>query len=343
MDLTTLRKKAREELKGFCRVCPVCDGRACAGEVPGMGGSGTGAAFAANLEALRRVRLHMRALHDVKTADTSTTLFGRSLALPVLAAPMTGVVYNMGGKLSEAEFIRVIMEGSAAAGTLGMSGDGADPAMFDSGLAAITTQGGLGISVVKPRGQEAVRERLAQAEAAGAVAVGMDIDGAGLITMALKGQPVSPKTPAELAELVGATKLPFLVKGIMTPDEAEIAVAAGAAGIVVSNHGGRILDHTPGAAEVLPAIARAVRGRAVVLADGGVRTGVDVLKYLALGADAVLIGRPLVVGVFGGGAEGVALLLRKLQAELTSAMLLTGTASVRAVSPRILCGEEGML
>ncbi|MGD9608124.1 MAG: alpha-hydroxy-acid oxidizing protein, partial [Desulfovibrionaceae bacterium] len=87
MDLTTLRKKAREELKGFCRVCPVCDGRACAGEVPGMGGSGTGAAFAANLDALRRVRLHMRALHDVKTADTSTTLFGRSLALPVLAAP----------------------------------------------------------------------------------------------------------------------------------------------------------------------------------------------------------------------------------------------------------------
>ena len=114
----------------------------------------------------------------------------------------------------------------------------------------------------------------------------------------------------------------------MTPDEAEIAVAAGAAGIVVSNHGGRILDHTPGAAEVLPAIARAVRGRAVVLADGGVRTGVDVLKYLALGADAVLIGRPLVVGAFGGGAEGVALLLRKLQAELTSAMPFTALLTV---------------
>ena len=192
--------------------------------------------------------------------------------------------------------------------------------MFDSGLAAIKAQGGHGIPVVKPRGQEAVRERLAQAEAAGAVAVGMDVDGAGLITMALKGQPVSPKTADELAECIGATKLPFIVKGIMTPEEAEIAVAAGAAAIVVSNHGGRVLDHTPGAAEVLPAIARAVKGRTVILADGGVRSGADVLKYLALGADAVLIGRPLVVGAFGGGAEGVALLLNKLQSELISAM-----------------------
>lgn len=337
MDLMTLRKKAREELKGFCRVCPVCDGRACAGEVPGMGGSGTGTAFSANLEALRAVRLAMRTLHPVKTADTACSLFGRTLSMPVLAAPMTGVVYNMGGKLSEAAFIRCIMEGSAAAGTLGLSGDGADPAMFDSGLAAIAAQKGLGIPVVKPRGQEAVRERLRQAEAAGAVAVGMDVDGAGLITMALKGQPVSPKTPAELAELIGATTLPFVVKGIMTPDEAETAVAAGAAAIVVSNHGGRVLDHTPGAAEVLPDIVRAVKGRTVILADGGVRSGADVLKYLALGADAVLVGRPLVVGAFGNGAEGVAFLLRKLQSELISAMLLTGTASVRQVSPRILC------
>jgi isopentenyl diphosphate isomerase/L-lactate dehydrogenase-like FMN-dependent dehydrogenase len=122
----------------------------------------------------------------------------------------------------------------------------------------------------------------------------------------------------------------------MTPDEATLAFDAGAAGIVVSNHGGRVLDHTPGAAEVLPAIAQAVRGRGVILADGGVRSGADVLKYLALGADAVLVGRPLVVGAFGGGTEGVTFLLQKLRAELAAAMLLTGTASVRQVSAAIL-------
>jgi len=337
MDLMTLRKKAKEELKGYCRVCPVCNGRACAGEAPGMGGMGTGQAFEANLEALDAYRLNMRTLHAVKAADTTLPLFGRELSMPILAAPMTGVLYNMGGKLSEAAFIRMIVEGAQHAGTIGMSGDGADPALYESGLDAIKASKGHGIPVIKPRGQEAIKALLAKTEAAGAVAVGMDVDGAGLAVMALKGQPVSPKTPEELRELIGATKLPFLVKGIMTPDEAELAFDAGAAAIVVSNHGGRVLDHTPGAAEVLPGIARAVKGRGVILADGGVRSGVDVLKYLALGADAVLIGRPLIVGAFGGGAEGVTFLLQKLRNELAAAMLLTGTASVREVSPHILC------
>ncbi len=336
MDLNALRKKAKEELKGFCRVCPVCDGRACAGEAPGMGGMGTGSSFGANLSALRACRLNMRTLHEVKTADTATTLFGQELSMPILAAPMTGVLYNMGGKLSEEAFIRMIIDGAVAAGTIGMSGDGADPAMYASGLDAIRAAGGRGIPFIKPRAQEVVKELLDRAAEAGAVAAGVDVDGAGLLVMALKGQPVSPKTPGELRELIAATTLPFVVKGIMTPDEAVMAFDAGAAGIVVSNHGGRVLDHAPGAAEVLPEIAAAVRGRGAILADGGVRSGADVLKYLALGADAVLVGRPLVVGAFGGGAEGVAFLLQKLKNELTAAMLLTGTASVRAVSPRIL-------
>ncbi|MHC1789217.1 alpha-hydroxy-acid oxidizing protein [Solidesulfovibrio sp.] len=336
MDIATLRKTAREALKGYCRVCPVCDGRLCAGEAPGMGGMGTGSAFGVNLEALRAWRLNMRTLHGVKTADTGLTLFGRRLSMPILAAPMTGVAYNMGGRLSEAEFIRRIIDGAAAAGTMGASGDGADPAMFDSGLAAIAAREGHGIPFIKPRSQEAVMTMLSRAGQAGAAAVGMDVDGAGLAVMALKGQPVSPKTPDELADCASATPLPFIVKGVMTPDEAEIAFAAGAAAIVVSNHGGRVLDHTPGAAEVLPAIARAVAGKGVILADGGVRSGADVLKYLALGADAVLVGRPLVVGAFGGGAEGVTMLLEKMRAELAAAMLLTGTATVTDVSPRIL-------
>jgi len=340
MDLATLRKKAREELKGFCRVCPVCDGRACAGEAPGMGGTGTGLAFGANLDALRAHRLNMRTLHAVRTADTTLTLFGRELAMPILAAPLTGVLYNMGGRLSEGEFIDRIVAGAAAAGSLGMTGDGADPAMFDNGLAAIKACPVGGIPFIKPRAQEAIRDMLARAEASGAVAAGVDVDGAGLAVMALKGQPVSPKTPEELADCAKATSLPFVVKGVMTPDEAELAFAAGAAAIVVSNHGGRVLDHTPGAAEALPAIARAVRGRGVILADGGVRSGADVLKYLALGADAVLVGRPLVVGAFGGGAEGVAFLLQRMRAELAAAMLLTGTASVRDVSPGILAPKS---
>jgi isopentenyl diphosphate isomerase/L-lactate dehydrogenase-like FMN-dependent dehydrogenase len=336
MDIVTMRNSAREALKGFCRVCPVCDGRACSGEVPGMGGTGTGAAFKDNLEALRRYRLNLRTLHAVKAVDTTVEFFGKTLSMPILAAPMAGTTYNMGGKLSEAAFISSVISGAKDAGTFGMCGDGADAGMYESGLAAIAAVGGFGAAILKPRAQAEIITRIRMAEEAHALAVGMDVDGAGLVTMALKGQPVGPKTPEELAEVIGATPLPFIVKGVMTADEALVAAEAGAAAIVVSNHGGRVLDHTPGTAEVLPGIAAKVKGKTLVLVDGGVRSGADVLKMLALGADAVLIGRPLVVGAFGGGAEGVAFILNKLKAELTSAMLLTGTASVRAVSPDIL-------
>ncbi len=336
MDITALRKKAREDMKGFCRVCPVCDGRSCAGEVPGMGGAGSGASFFANMEALKDWRLTMRTIHTVKKADTSLTLFGHELSMPILAAPMTGVAYNMGGKLSEQDFIDAIVTGSIKAGTLGMTGDGADSAMYESGLKAISGNGGAGAAFIKPREQDQVLARLRQAEDAKAWAVGMDVDGAGLITMALKGQPVGPKTFVELKEIIDSTALPFIVKGIMSPDEALLAAGAGAAAIVVSNHGGRVLDHTPGVAEVLPEIAAKLKGRTVILADGGVRSGADVLKLLALGADAVLVGRPMAVGAFGGGADGVAALLGKMRSELVSAMLLTGTANVREVSRDIL-------
>ncbi|MBM7855035.1 isopentenyl diphosphate isomerase/L-lactate dehydrogenase-like FMN-dependent dehydrogenase [Desulfohalotomaculum tongense] len=336
MDLKSIREEARKKLKGYCRVCPVCDGRACAGEVPGMGGTGTGTAFRANLEALSRYRLNMRTIHNAKEVNTTCRLFGMDLDTPVLAAPMTGTTYNMGGALSEKEFISMIVSGSHRAGSIGLTGDGADPAMYDSGIEAVAAERGWGIPIIKPRAQQEIINRIRTAEKAGAAAVGVDIDGAGLVTMALKGQPVGPKTKEEIRELVSATELPFILKGIMTVDEAEIAAEAGCAAIVVSNHGGRILDHTPGAAEVLPAIVKAVGDKLTILADGGVRSGVDVIKLLALGADAVLVGRPLVVGAFGGGAEGVKLIIDQYTNELKQAMILTGTSSLSAISDKII-------
>lgn len=336
MDLKTLQKKAREKLQGCCRVCPVCDGRACAGEVPGMGGVGTGRGFMANVDALARYRFHMRTIHDVRTPDTSFELWGEKLSIPILAAPMTGTPYNMGGKITEQEFIEEIVTGSLMVGTLSMTGDGADPAMYESGLKSGATHKRKTIAIIKPRAQGEIIKYIHRAEASGVLAVGMDIDGAGLVTMAMKGQPVSPKTFEEVKEVVSATGLPFILKGIMTPEEAEMAVEAKAAAIVVSNHGGRVLDFTPGTAEVLPKIVDRVRGKITIFADGGVRTGPDVLKLLALGADAVLVGRPLAIGAFGNGREGVALLLNKIKSELVQAMLLTGTADVKKVSKDIL-------
>lgn len=327
MDYKTIRSNARGRLKGYCRVCSVCDGRVCAGEVPDMGGTGTGNSFKANYRALEAVRLAMRTLHGVTEVDTRTTCFGLELASPIQVAPMTGVSYNMGGDMSEEEFAQSVVYGAESAKSLAWTGDGADPTMFDSGLAAIAANGGRGVPIIKPRSQDEVIARIRRAEKAGAVAVGMDVDGAGLVTMAQFGQPVGPKNADEIKDLVAATSLPFILKGIMTPDEADIAVRAGCAAIVVSNHGGRVLDHTPGVAEVLPEIAKAVAGKLTIFADGAVRSGSDALKLLALGADAVLVGRPIITGAFGGGTEGVTTILEKMRVELVQAMLLTGIAT----------------
>lgn len=152
-------------------------------------------------------------------------------------------------------------------------------------------------------------------------------------------QKVGPKTPAELAEIKEKAKIPFIVKGIMTAEDARECVRAGVDGIVVSHHGGRALDSLPGTAEVLPEIAQAVRGKLTVLVDGGIRSGSDILKMLALGADGVLIGRPTAIGAVGGGAEGVQFVLEKFIAELKTAMILTGTAKVTYVAPEILRGQ----
>lgn len=336
MDMKTIRQNAREKLKGFCRVCPICDGRACAGEVPGMGGSGTGSSFKNNVSALAGYRLNLRTLHAAKNPDTQLSLFGQTLATPILGAPITGNTYNMGGALTEEEWAQSLVEGCLEAGTLGCTGDGADPAMYDSGVQALKIVNGKGIAFIKPREQAEVLKYLQRAEEAGALAVGMDVDGAGLITMALQGQPVGPKTKEELKEIIAGTSLPFILKGIMTVEEAELAVEVGAKAIVVSNHGGRVLDHTPGTAEVLREIAAAVQNRLTVIVDGGIRSGVDVLKMLALGADAVLIGRPLVTAAYGGGTEGVSLAIKTMTNELKQALILTGCATLADINEDVL-------
>ncbi|MGB9977283.1 alpha-hydroxy-acid oxidizing protein [Thermovenabulum sp.] len=336
MNLEELRSVAKENLKGFCRVCSFCDGKACRGEVPGMGGVGTGSSFIANIDALSNIKLNLRTIHNAKDPDICIELFGKKLSMPILAAPITGTSYNMGAKISEEDFIQMVISGSKEAGTIGMCGDGGNPVFYESGLKAIKEENGEGIAIIKPRENSEIIERAKKAEEIGAIAVGVDIDGAGLITMALMGQPVGPKTKQELKEIISKINIPFILKGIMTVDEAQMAVEVGAKAIVVSNHGGRILDYTPGVAEVLPNIAKKVKGKITIFADGGVRSGVDVLKYLALGADAVLVGRPVIIGAFGGGKEGVKFILEKIAKELKQAMILTGCNDIQSVDEKII-------
>jgi isopentenyl diphosphate isomerase/L-lactate dehydrogenase-like FMN-dependent dehydrogenase len=333
------RDKAREMMKGYCRVCRVCDGKACAGEVPGMGGLGTAASFRNNVTALAQMRLNMRLVHDVVEPDTSVSLLGLDLAMPVLAAPIGGVSFNMGGGVSEEDYIDAVVGGCKAAGVIGCTGDGVPPVIHESGFAAISGHGGHGIPFIKPWEGAELDEKLDKARATGCAIFGMDVDAAGLITLRQMGRPVSPKTPEELGQIIEKVHgwgAKFILKGVMTPDEALLAARVGADAIVVSNHGGRVLDHTPGTAEVLPMVAVAVKGKLAILVDGGVRDGADVLKMAALGADAVMIGRPISVAAVGGLQDGVEKYLAALRSQLVQAMVMTGSAKMASVTSRVL-------
>lgn len=336
MELKDIKEVAREKMKGFCALCRECNGVYCAGKVPGMGGTGTGESFKHSAIQLKKRKLVMRTIHGVKEPQTETVLFGEKLSFPVIGAPITGTKFNMGGGVTEEEYCNDVIKGAISAGTLSMIGDTGDPTAYDFGLKAIREAGGKGIAIIKPRENSEIIKRIKMAEEAGAVAVGIDIDGAGLITMKLFGQPVSPKTYEELKELVESTKLPFIVKGILCSEEAELCAKAGVAAIVVSNHGGRILNETIAPIDVLEEIVAKVGDKMVVLADGSVREGVDVLKYLALGAKGVLLGRPMIWGSIGGREKGVEVIMNTLKNQLIQGMILTGVQNVNCVEKRVI-------
>jgi len=336
MDFNEVKLAAREKFQGSCRVCPVCNGVACTGEVPGMGGVGTGITFRNNVTALAGYRFNLHTVHDINEPKMSCSLFGLDLAIPVIAAPIGGLSFNIKGALSEDAFVTSVVDGCYRFGTIAMTSDSPDPAGFESGLRAIKSSKGWGIPIIKPRETGTFITMAQRAADAGALAFGMDIDAAALINMTNVGQPVGPKTVIELTKIKQMTTIPFIVKGIMTRHDAEACYAAGVDAIVISNHGGRALDHVPGTAEVLPGIVETVKGKMTILVDGGVRSGADVLKMLALGADAVLMGRPFAIGAVGGLAQGVELLLSKLAGELRAAMVLTGTADIANASPDII-------
>ncbi|MGL5347460.1 MAG: alpha-hydroxy-acid oxidizing protein [Peptostreptococcaceae bacterium] len=336
MNYSEILQSARENFNGSCKVCKVCNGVVCAGQVPGMGGKGSGSAFTENSKSLEKVKLNMRVIHNVTNPDMSIELFGKNMSAPIFAAPVTGTTLNMGGKISEREYITPVVEGCINEGVYAMVGDTAVDSFLIENLSVLKENDGQGIVFIKPWENENIISKIRLAEEAGAFAVGVDIDACGLVTLSLHGKPVVPKNLQAIKELKQSTKLPFILKGIMTVEDAIMAAEAGVDAIVVSNHGGRVLDCTPGAAEVLPKIAEAVKDKVTILVDGGIRTGVDVLKMIGLGADAVLIGRPFVTASFGGKTEGVGSYIKKLKDELSSTMILTGCQTIKDIDTKVI-------
>lgn len=324
-------QQARGQM-GPCKACPVCDGKGCRGTIPGPGAKGIGDTAIRNYNAWQAVRLNMDTICASGQPDTRCSLLGQQFSLPVFAGPVGAVQLHYGQKYNDIDYNDILVPACREAGILAFTGDGADPAVMVAACGAVKQCGGFGIPTVKPWDAATIAEKMALVRDARALAVAMDIDAAGLPFLKNHVPPAGSKTVAELREIIAVAGVPFLIKGIMTVRGAQKALEAGAAGIVVSNHGGRVLDGTPATAEVLPEIAAAVGGRALVLVDGGIRTGLDVFRALALGADAVLIARPFVTAVYGAGADGVRAYVAQLQAELADAMSMCGARSLADIS-----------
>ena len=324
--------QARGQMGPYCKACAVCNGQACRNTMPGPGAKGLGTGFIRNYDAWQKVLLNMDTIGESVVPDTGFDLFGLHFALPVFAGPVGAMRAHYGEKHDELSYNRLLVGGACAAGIAAFTGDGTDPALFKAGLDAIQHNGGRGIPTVKPWDMETVHAKLKAAAASGVFAIAMDIDAAGLPHLQGRTPPAGRKTVAQLREIVEAAGVPFILKGIMTVKGAEKAMDAGVSAIVVSNHGGRVLDSCPASAEVLPEIAAAVGGRVKILVDGGIRTGLDVFKALALGADGVLIARPYVTATYGAGEEGIRVYTEKLSAELRDTMQMCGAQTLREIT-----------
>lgn len=320
---------AAREVMTFCKACPVCSGRACGNSMPGPGCKAPGNAAARNFDKWQEICVNMDTLYEGRPIDISLELFGHTFSAPVFAAPLGAVAMHYGDKYNDLTYNRVLVPGCAQYGVAAFTGDGVDPEVMKSSVEDMRKVGGMGIPTIKPWNLEAVFEKLDYIhEKGGVFAVAMDVDGAGLPFLKAMNPNAGSKSVAELRAIVDYAKAPFIVKGIMTVAGAKKAVEAGASAIVVSNHGGRVLGGVPSTAEVLPAIADAVKGQIRILVDGGVRSGVDIFRAIALGADGVLIGRPIAPMIYGAGAEGLRLYLDRITAELRDTMTMCGTPTL---------------
>lgn len=336
MDYQEVIKNARGNIGPYCKACPVCNGAACGNTMPGPGAKGVGDLAMKNYRKWQEIRINMDTICEQKELNTEVELFGKRFAYPFFAGPVGAVKLHYGEKYTDQQYNEILLKGCADNGIAAFTGDGTDYNVMIEATAAIRGLGGMGIPTVKPWDLDTIREKMELVKKSGAFAVAMDIDAAGLPFLQNLNPPAGSKSVDELKEIVKMAEIPFVLKGVMTPKGALKAMEAGVQGIIVSNHGGRVLDQCPASAEVLPSIVKAVGGQMKVFVDGGIRTGVDVFKALALGADAVLIARPFVTAVYGGAEDGVRAYVNKLAAELTDTMKMCGAYTLEDISGEMI-------
>jgi 4-hydroxymandelate oxidase len=327
------------------------------------GGAADELTLRANRSAWDQLHLLPRVLRPLSGGHTRVELLGRTLAHPLLVAP---VAYQRMAH-RDGEIAMAHAAASQAAGLVLSTQASVSLETVAGAFGAYAERGPLWFQLYLQHDRGFTRELVQRAEAAGYEALVLTVDApvsgardrerragfklpAGVSAVNLEQLAAPPSIPgaslfetlpahaptwADVQWLQETTRLPVLLKGVLHPADARQAAALRVAGLIVSNHGGRTLDTTPATAAILPRIADAVAGDLPLLVDGGIHRGTDVLKAVALGARAVLIGRPCVYGLANAGALGVAHVLRLLRDELEIAMALCGCATLEQASPEL--------
>ena len=331
MDYTEVLENARKTILN-CKVCPECNGLACGNTLPGPGSKAPGNGAHDNWKGWKAIKLNMDTFAPDIPVNTDSVLFGRTCSLPLLTGPIGSLTQYSREDVTVA-FNDGVIQAAFETGIIDCFGDGLAPAVLSGARDSADKYPGCAVPVLNPLPNEEIRKKIELLEDSATLALSVVVDSAGLSHWKSKGFGPGSKTVEDLKYLKSFTKKPFIIKGIMTPKAAEQAVEAGADAIIVSNHGGRALPETPATAEVLPEIVRAVKGQTTIIVDGGIRHGSDMVKALAIGADAVLICRPFGVAWFGGGAEGVKTYVEKLRGEFIDAMYMVGARSLSDLNP----------
>ena len=332
------------------------------------GGAGNESTLRANCSAWNERLLYPRVLQPLAGGHTRIELLGRALAHPVFLAPVAYQrMAHAGGELASAYAAAALGAGMVLSTQASVTLEAVAQA-----IGADPNRGPLWFQLYIQPDRGFTRELVQRAERAGYEALVLTVDApasgardrerranfqlpahvsaVNLAGMALPAQRTlqpgqsalfdnllaSAPTWNDVAWLQSITRLPVLLKGVLHPDDARQAAALGVGGVIVSNHGGRTLDTSPATAAVLPRIVQAVAGELPVLVDGGIRRGTDILKAIALGASAVLVGRPYIHGLANAGALGVAHVLRLLRDELEIAMALCGCRTLAQAGPHLL-------
>jgi len=300
------------------------------------GAAETKSTFNRNPRAFQQYLFRQKIFHDVNEPDISIELFGKTLPIPAITAPVGS--FSLIGKDGERE----VAEGTDRAGAMMFVSQAAHFNLNDWRNA---DKSPLVFMAYMNRGKPEVEEYAKTAEDLGFAAVGITMDTVKPVKIGDE-VPLSTKdgkprkghksTPKDIEWMKQQVKLPVVVKGIMGAADARIAVDSGADALVVSNHGGRILDFNRSALEALPEVVEAVGAKVPVLLDSGVRSGGDIVKAMALGAKAVLIGRPVAWGVGAFGAAGVERVYNILAEEMQRVLVMTGVARARDVNKGIL-------